>query len=239
MSAPTTNITQDSSLSNHTYLCQNINKITTNNSCFHILSTAHNHSDNNMDPNAFLDSGTSCHYLKVNASLQDVTHVNDKVSITLPNRESILSTHRGYVPIADLTKAARCAEILPGLEMSSLLSVNQLCDKGCTVVFTKTQATVSKNCNIIFNEKKNSLNNMYQVNIQHQDQPDNTIKVNNMNNLYHLTRSKDVIKYLHWCCFCHQYLHGVMQLTTVSSSLGLTSHQHWFENIFLYHQTLF
>ena len=32
--------------------------------------------------------------------------------------------------------------------------------------------------------------------------------------------------------FCHQYLHGVMQLTAVSSSPGLISHQHWFKNIF-------
>ena len=108
-----------------------------------------------MDSTAFVDNGTSLHYFKVNALLQDVQHINDRVSVTLLNNETILSTHCGYLPIIGLTQAAQQAEILPGLEMSSLLSVSQLYDGGCIVVLTETEARVTKYYNIIFCTKRN------------------------------------------------------------------------------------
>ena len=57
-----------------------------------------------------------------------------------------------------------------------------------------------KNRKINFKEQSN-LKDMHEVNIQ-----DNTTtilldKTQNMNNLYYLTRIKEVIDYLHWCCF--------------------------------------
>ena len=151
-----------------------------------------------MDPRAFLENGTARHYFKVNALLQDVKCVNDRVSVTLLNRESILSTHWVYVLISGLTALAQRAEILPGLTMSSLLSVSQLCDNGCTIVFNKAHATVSKHSKVIFQATRNNLNNMYKVNIQNCEEPQ-TVK--RIHNLYHLAKIKDVLKYLHQCCF--------------------------------------
>ena len=126
------------------------NNLTANENLFHPLSTAHDHSDEHMDSTAFLDSGTSRHYFKVNAPLQNVTSVNDGVSVTLLNGESISSTHCGYVPITGISKKARQAKVLPGLTMSSLVSLNQLCDDGCVVTFDDKKATVAKNNKTLF-----------------------------------------------------------------------------------------
>ena len=111
---------------------------------YQALTTALNHCDDDVDSNAFLDSGTSRHYLKVNALLQGMTRVHDGVSVTLPNGDNICSTHRGFLPIQNLSPAACCGKVLPGLTMISLISARQLCNNGCGVQCTNVFATVTK-----------------------------------------------------------------------------------------------
>lgn len=85
--------------------------------------------------------------------------------VTLLNGDTILSTYCGFVPIAGLSETACRAEILPGLTMPSLLSVSQLCNDGCTILFDDNKATVKKEGSIFFQALRNTANNMYELNI--------------------------------------------------------------------------
>ena len=89
-----------------------ITNLTTNNNYFHLLSNAHNHSTEEMDSTSFVDSGTLCHYFKVNALLHYVRGVNDRVLVTLLNNDNMFSTRRGFLPIQGLTRTAIDKQIL-------------------------------------------------------------------------------------------------------------------------------
>ena len=124
------------------------NVINTNTIFYQHLATALDHCDDYVDSNVFLDSSTSRHYLQVNAPMQGMTRMHDIFSIKLANRDNICSTNRGFLPIQNLLPAARQGEVLPGLTMSSLISVSQFCNNGCEVSFTDVAATVTKMENV-------------------------------------------------------------------------------------------
>ena len=159
-----------------------------------------------------MDSGTSKHYMKINSPLQKIHCVNDGERVVLPNGEQIVSTHRGSVPIPTLSPQAREAHVFPGLTQSSLISISQLCDDGCDVNFKKNWAYVYKNKKLIMKGKRNFRNGMYEINLTNinkieipRNNPiikDNTINQSQLSsNVYHITKTKEVIEYLHRCCF--------------------------------------
>ena len=160
------------------------------------------------DPIAILDSGTSKNYMKVNTPLYNVNPVNDGEHVVLPNGDRITSTHRGYLPITQLSQAARESDIFPGLTQSSLISIGQLCDDGCTVVFKQNWAYIYKDGKLIMRGKRNLRNGMYEVNIKHLEVNESLLSANTnipdyakINNIYHITKTREVIQYLHRCCF--------------------------------------
>ena len=62
--------------------------------------------------------------------------------MSLPNGDTIQSTHNYTFALSKLTAKARFGHIIPGLAAYSLLSVVKLCDAGCDVTFTKIDYTV-------------------------------------------------------------------------------------------------
>jgi hypothetical protein len=59
------------------------------------------------------------------------------------------STHEAELDLPMLPPAARHIHIVPALASSSLISMGQLCDAGCTIAFTATEVTVSVNDAIV------------------------------------------------------------------------------------------
>ena len=159
------------------------------------------------DPIAAIDSGASKHYLKINSPVTDLREVNDGAIVTLPTGSEIKATHRGVIPVSELSLRGRSCDLFPGLTQYALIAVGQLCDDGCDVNFTRKFVEVTKNGKLVMKGKRNFKNGMYEVNIQNIMLDNNYINsVQNkttpqINNLYHLTKTKEVIQYLHRCCF--------------------------------------
>jgi hypothetical protein len=65
----------------------------------------------------------------------------------------------------DLPPQATQAHILPGLVHSSLISVGQLCDKGCIVTFTHDQVTVTKNKKGVMHGSRDPKSHHWRVNL--------------------------------------------------------------------------
>jgi hypothetical protein len=60
----------------------------------------------------------------------------------MPDGSTITSTHKAVIPIPGLSLKSRTAHIFPALGNTSLISIGQLCDAGCEVLFDKETATV-------------------------------------------------------------------------------------------------
>ena len=159
------------------------------------------------DPIAAIDSGASKHYLKINSPVTDLREVNDGAIVTLPTGSEIKATHRGVIPISDLSLRGRSCDLFPGLTQYALIAVGQLCDDGCDVNFTRKFVEVTKNGKLIMKGKRNLKNGMYEVNLKNIMLDNNYINsvqhktTPQISNLYHLTKTKEVIQYLHRCCF--------------------------------------
>jgi hypothetical protein len=67
----------------------------------------------------------------------------DSIAVALPDGATILSTHTGLLQIPGLPASARLAHIFPSLQSNSLLSIGQLCDHGCSSIFTNNAVTTT------------------------------------------------------------------------------------------------
>ena len=83
------------------------------------------------------DSGATAHFILPHVQILNKHKAETPLNITLPNSEIIQSTHVGNLNLPGLGNAATIAHDVPGLAHSSPLSVKQLCDNGCNVIFTK------------------------------------------------------------------------------------------------------
>jgi hypothetical protein len=80
-------------------------------------------------------SGATAHFVTVNAPV-----INQKIAVVPPaiynpNGATMYSTHTAEINVPHLPRAARVCHIVLGLRMYSLISIGQLCDAGCAVLF--------------------------------------------------------------------------------------------------------
>jgi hypothetical protein len=80
-----------------------------------------------------LDSGTTTHFVQGADNLPAMGSL--RMSVTLPNGESIKATHTVDLPFEHLSLGARQAHVLPHLTMHSLFSIPKLADAGYMTVF--------------------------------------------------------------------------------------------------------
>ena len=99
---------------------------------------------NTSSETAKLDSGATQHYLKPahKSYLQNLT-LTTGPNIQLPNNDDLQITHKGQLPLhPNLSPSATQAYILSNLSNESLLSVGQLCDNNCEVLFKKNNCDI-------------------------------------------------------------------------------------------------
>lgn len=80
-----------------------------------------------------IDSGATSSFVRPEENLP-ITGSSCKV-VMLPDGSSITATHTTMLPFAALSDKARKADILPGLQPNSLVSVGKFSDAGYTTVF--------------------------------------------------------------------------------------------------------
>ena len=74
----------------------------------------------------------------VQSNIENIKKCSVPIKVLMPNGTIIESLHTGIYPgIPELPESARKVHILPHLSSGSLLSVPQLCDHNCNVIFKK------------------------------------------------------------------------------------------------------
>ena len=114
------------------------------------MSSSNQHPSNT----AMIDSGTTSHFLSVNAPILNKRPTNNPVTVVLPNGQTIKSSHDCDIVWTILPPNARSARILPRLANHSIISVVQLFDAGCTIIIDNNKCLVIyKNTNILEGKK--------------------------------------------------------------------------------------
>ena len=98
--------------------------------------------------NTIPDSGASSHYLRPDDAhcATKITRNTNGPTVTLPNNSTITADRLALLPLSSqLSPLAQQAHVLPQLKNTSLLSIGQLCDDNCAVVFRRDDVQVFKN----------------------------------------------------------------------------------------------
>ena len=84
----------------------------------------------------------------------------------LPNNATIQADKKGFLPLHNsLTDIGQKALSFPNLTNESLLSVGQLCDDDCVILFDKKKVTVKKDDKIILQGKRCHKDNLYDIDL--------------------------------------------------------------------------
>jgi hypothetical protein len=96
-----------------------------------------------LDTTTVINTGATGHFFKVSNNLDNINIANNSIAVTVPDGASISSTHTGLLKVPGLPASARLAHIFPSLHSNSLLSTGQVCDFGCSAIFTSTTVAIT------------------------------------------------------------------------------------------------
>ena len=146
----------------------------------------------NTSPVMKVDSGATKTYIKPTHQnyLRKVIQLQNGPIATLPNNTQIQATAQGYLPLHSDLKLKSL--VYPQLASESLLSVGQICDTGCMVLFHEKGLLIFKNNKILLSGNRNPIDQLYDIPFPNQ-------KMN-----YIITRDKsktELAQFLHGCAF--------------------------------------
>jgi hypothetical protein len=155
-----------------------------------------------------LDSGTTDHFIAVNASVKNIAPTSNQLNVTIPDGSIIKSTHECDIDWPELPKNACRGHIIPKLARQSLLLVVKLCNAGCTVVFHQNCCIILYDNKIIMYGTKFPKTGLWLVPLkQHKklkndnSQQPKITEEQQMNNIHQTSTQCELVTYLHQCLF--------------------------------------
>ena len=144
-----------------------------------------------------IDTGTSHHNLALGDGnpQQYIPYATNVPQVMIPNGANI--TARCNLHLPNVSRQALEANILPSFK-HSLLSVGQLCDHDCTVIFSKHKCTIyNKQNKPVISGIRNHTTGLY----KQQMPANNNTNVHQANATLPTSNLQEHIKYLHKCTF--------------------------------------
>ena len=113
-----------------------------------------------------MDSGATHNYIQRNHRhlLKNVKLLSNGPKAYLPDKSIIQADRQGEIQLhEDLTLTGQKAYSFPNLKNESLISVGQLCDDGCEIVFNKTAVKIIKNSKVILEGSRSEKDKLYDI----------------------------------------------------------------------------
>ena len=154
---------------------------------------------------AKLDSGATKHFFKKEhlQFLKNVQKISNGPLAHLPNGTVVKATYEGTITfLFPMLEKSSKVLVFPHLTNESLVSIGQLCDDGCIVIFTKHRAYVTKNGTLLNIGTRNNFDGLWDIAIDSKTtQPHTTIK-NKANYIIKKKKTKhDLASYYHASLF--------------------------------------
>ena len=164
---------------------------------------------------AVADAGATSHFVLPGAPVKNVTQTKTPLVITLPDGQTLKSTHTCMLDAPWLPEKARHAHIVPGLAHTSLISIKSLCDAGCKVAYDEDEVRVYFKCKLVWTGNREPTTGLWvlPLNAPHAKRlasarscssmmlMSTTKKIETSFNAYKMTSKQALIKYLHQCLF--------------------------------------
>jgi hypothetical protein len=121
------------------------------------------------------------------------------LTVRLPNRVAIESSHTAELNIPELSAAVSVAHVFPGMANHSLLSVRQLCNEGYIVTFKNASVTICDPKEFqILSGARDLYTGLWRINLKKDDQQ---VQQAVSNNVYELHNTGALVHYLHKALF--------------------------------------
>ena len=117
----------------------------------------------NVQEWAILDSGATSHFLVSAAPKSNVQAAVKPLTVKLPDGAYIKLIAISTISLPNLPEKAREAHIIQGLAHHSLLSIVDLCNAECEVIFTKIGCTVKYRGRIVLQGAKCTKSGLWMV----------------------------------------------------------------------------
>jgi hypothetical protein len=117
------------------------------------------------------NSGATSHFVTIKAPIINRTRTTNPLAITTVNGDVIYSSHIAELNLPDLPLTARTCHVVPHLGDFSLISVGQLCDAGCDVMFTHEKMDVPLEKTIIMQGRRACNTGLSHIDLTHHDGP--------------------------------------------------------------------
>ena len=115
------------------------------------------------------DSGATSHFLTIDAPIVNKKIARRPLAITTAGGAVIYSSHTGELALPFLPIAARRCHVVPSLGNFSLLSIGQLCDANCDVIFSKEKITVDFQGTVIMRGRRALSTGLWHLDLVHHD----------------------------------------------------------------------
>jgi hypothetical protein len=114
------------------------------------------------------DTAATSHFYSVKTSTlhnQQRVPEQSSIKVLIPDGSTMSSTHVANLPLPHLSPIATKAHGFTHLASGSLLSIGQLCDAGCTAIFTNNEVTVHHNNNLILHGHRNLTSKLWDIHL--------------------------------------------------------------------------
>lgn len=177
------------------------------------------------ESNMILDTGCTIHLCTPDTPLIDLQETTDPITITIPDGNTMTSTHEGHLDIPTLPPAATLAHIVPELNTHSLISIGQLCDAGCTAIVTSDRIDVEYNGTTVITGDRSNETTLWHMNHTTETSPNTSLLPHQANAIIGSTTTKNIIEFFHGAMFSPTIntLYKALQLNYITNIPGVSA----------------
>ena len=146
------------------------------------------------------DSGCTGHLLGPNTPCDHKQPTAHGLTVSLPNGQTIRSTHMSLMTFPKMPHSARQAHVLPALKHKALLSIGKLCDLGFKAIFDNTNVQLANTNNTITGTRDLS-KGLYFIDLQKPAGPVPCPLNSHVSNAHKMATKADLVQYLHRAAF--------------------------------------
>ena len=116
------------------------------------------------ESNMILDTGCTVHLCTPETHLLHRQVTEAPITITIPDGNTMTSTHEGHLDIPKLPPEATITHVVPELNSHSLISLGQLCDAGCTATLDDKTMDIYYNNDIVLSGDRSDTTSLWHLN---------------------------------------------------------------------------
>jgi hypothetical protein len=172
-----------------------------------------------------LDTGCTTHLCTPDTPLINKHITTEPITITIPDGNTMTSTHEGHLDIPALPPAATLTHVVPELSTHSLISIGQLCDAGCTAIVNRNTIDIEYEGNVVMSGDRSEATTLWHLNYTPQSINGTSLLPYYAHATIGTNTTKNIIEFFHAAMFSptNSTLYKALQLNYITNIPGVTT----------------